>query len=90
MDRRKNGLRQYSHPIEGLVNPDLTLNLPETDPRFTAEPQEYGLEPASGISVAGKSADAKIGVQHQKALAETLPPCPQRGFPVSVRARKTR
>jgi hypothetical protein len=87
-DRLKNSLRKFSHPVEGMVNTDLSQNQPDIDPRFGGEPEPYPAEPASGIAVSGPSRLSKITVKHQDELAKTLPPYPQREFPLTVKARK--
>ena len=88
-DVRKNGLRRFAVPAESTVNTDLTQNQPQIDPRFAGDPEEHQPEPVSGVTVSGPATAAKVAVQHQKELAETLPAAPpQRGFLVEVRARR--
>ena len=63
--------------VIGVVNTDLSRTLPEVDPRFFHDEGPAESPPASGISVSGKGAGAKISVDPQD-LSRTLPACPQR------------
>jgi hypothetical protein len=85
MDRLKNSLRKFSVPASGTVNTDLTQTEPAVDPRFFPnDPAEYPPDAPSGITVTG----GKLAVHHQQELAETVPPCPQLPFPLTIHGRK--
>jgi hypothetical protein len=66
----------------GTVNTDLSRTTPQTDPQFIADAttEEEKVENPSGMTITGKSPNAKITAKPQ-ALSSTLPGYPKGGRP---------
>ena len=73
-DNKKNGLR--AEPAIGTVNTDLSLTTPRSDPRFIPEkdaPESDSAFDAPGLTVTGKTPNAKIAVPAVQRVPERPP-----------------